>query len=195
MNLEFVAKPEEREELVRLLARTGNSRLLETRNRNRNATILQGLGSRDYLESCSYLGETDLSLASKGRSDKLLRECLVETIKSGNSSVASILSGPSVLYEPAPAFLPTAYWRDKWWYASAHLFQVACFWHRQGNPLPRGVWKQLVCLSDLKQTNTAKQTATQQWRPNSSRIPTDVLEKTLLYAKLQSRDPEHTVLL
>lgn len=90
MNLDFVEKPQDREELVRLLTRTGNIRLLQARDRQKSAAILQGLGSRDYLESCSYLGEEDLKSATQGRSDKILRECLAETIKAGNGPVGIV---------------------------------------------------------------------------------------------------------
>lgn len=111
MNLDFVEKPQDREELVRLLARTGNSRLLPASDRQKSATVLRALGSRDYLESCSYLGEEDLRAATKGRNDKLLRNCLVETIKAGNGSVAIDSSGTKALFEGSPANFSTAYHR------------------------------------------------------------------------------------
>lgn len=87
MNLDFLKTSQERDGLVTLLARTGNSRLLPAADQKKIGSVLSQISAKELNESCAYLQGEEIKLALQKRSQEQLKECLGETIKSGNASV------------------------------------------------------------------------------------------------------------
>lgn len=90
MNLDFLKTSQERDELVSLLARTGNSRLLPETDKKKLGIVLSRLTSKQFYEGCAYLQGEHIKLAVEKKTQEQLKECLGETIKAGNASVGLI---------------------------------------------------------------------------------------------------------
>lgn len=85
MNLSFLPKSD-KETFQKLILLSGCSDLLDSKE----ATSLLGKLSRDeYIESCRSLNKNDIVIASKGRSDQDLVDCVHEAARSSNAHVLS----------------------------------------------------------------------------------------------------------